>query len=358
MRPSLVVPLADPAAGNAARFGPKAANLAGLGGAGLPVPGGFAIDADAYRRQLRHLRLGSAARAVMRTPGPEARRQALAVRLGLMAQPIAPAIAELILAAWRQLAAGGGLAVVRSSALVEDRSGAGFAGQFESFLGIAGEADFLTAVRACWAALWSVRALRYMASHAIDPAETAMSLLVQPLIAARASGGGLSRTAEGDMLLTATWGLGSAIAQGEVVPDRVRLGRDGRVRAIEPGRKEHRESCVHGQGPVAGPVTQAEFGRPCLDTEQAVALGHLLRRAEEVIGVPVEIEWALDDRGFMLLQARPLAVAEPAVPDEIWIRHPRLSGQGAGVGWGSGHARVVNCECELARIGTGDILVT
>ena len=68
----------------------------------------------------------------------------------------------------------GALTVVRSSALVEDRFGSSFAGQFESFLGLESEADFITAVRSCWGALWATRALRYMATHDIDPADTAM----------------------------------------------------------------------------------------------------------------------------------------------------------------------------------------
>src|SRR5205085_6774832 len=42
----------------------------------------------------------------------------------------------------------------------------------------------------------------------------------------------------------------------------------------------------------------------------------------------------------------------------IWLRHPGLNGHPAGIGWGSGRAVVVNCECELARVGPGDILVT
>ena len=46
------------------------------------------------------------------------------------------------------------------------------------------------------------------------------------------------------------------------------------------------------------------------------------------------------------------------VPDEIWLRHPGLNGHPAGIGWGSGRAVVVNCECELTRIAPGDILVT
>jgi pyruvate,water dikinase len=89
-----------------------------------------------------------------------------------------------------------------------------------------------------------------------------------------------------------------------------------------------------------------------------VALGRLLRKAEGVVGGPVEIEWALDEGGFKLLQARPLTVEPAVVPDAIWLKHPGLNGHPAGIGWGSGRAVVVNCECELSRVAPGDILVT
>ena len=74
--------------------------------------------------------------------------------------------------------------------------------------------------------------------------------------------------------------------------------------------------------------------------------------------MPVEIEWALDDAGFKLLQARPLHLEPATVPDEIWLKHPGLNGHPAGIGWGAGRAVVVNCECELAASRPGDILVT
>jgi pyruvate,water dikinase len=89
-----------------------------------------------------------------------------------------------------------------------------------------------------------------------------------------------------------------------------------------------------------------------------VELGRLLRQVEDIMGMPVEIEWAQDDAGFKLLQARPLHLEPARIPDEIWLRHPALSGHPAGVGWGSGRACVVNCECELARVAPGDVLVT
>src|SRR5258706_14764659 len=92
----------------------------------------------------------------------------------------------------------------------------------------------------------------------------------------------------------------------------------------------------------------------------------MLRKAEGVLGMPVEIEWALDNGGFKLLQARPLPPPCPprreggvgVVPDEIWLKHPGLNGHPAGIGWSAGRATVVNCECELSRIAPGDILVT
>ncbi len=77
-----------------------------------------------------------------------------------------------------------------------------------------------------------------------------------------------------------------------------------------------------------------------------------------MVGTPVEIEWAMDEQGVKLLQARPLHLQAAHVPDEIWLQHPRLSGHPAGVGWAAGRAVVINCECELGRVAPGDVLVT
>jgi hypothetical protein len=85
-----------------------------------------------------------------------------------------------------------------------------------------------------------------MSNNALSPGDTAMSVLVQPLVSAPASGGGLSNTAEGEMLISATWGLGTAIAQGEVVPDRVVVTRDLVVREAQAGRKDHGDHCHQG----------------------------------------------------------------------------------------------------------------
>ena len=353
---AFTLPLFD--ATDASRVGPKTANLAALARAGLPTPGGFCVTADAYRKQIAHLGLADMVRQYAKAEQPAQRRFAVEIRLKFYQEALAPDLFDDVLAAWR---AEQKPAAVRSSALIEDRADSNFAGQFESFLGIDREDEFLTSLRACWAALWTTTARRSMVQHGHSPADTAMAVLVQPLVAARAAGGGLSETADCQMLISATWGLGSTIAQGEVVPDRVVLSRQGFVRSNEAGRKHHRETCDHAAG-VAGPSPQAVpaalVRAPCLKAGEATTLGRLMRKAESALGMPVEIEWALDDGGFKLLQARPLHVQPASVPDEIWLKHPGLNGHPAGIGWGSGRAVVVNCECELTRVAPGDILVT
>jgi pyruvate,water dikinase len=354
---AFILPLTDAAALDPENVGPKAANLASLTQAGLPTPGGFALTAEAYRHQARHLGIDDLLRQYNDADVPTSRRMSVQIRLALYENPVAPEILEPLLAAWRAMRTNGISGVVRSSALIEDRKGANFAGQFESFLGLTDEVEFITAVRACWAALWTSHARRYMDNHGLSPADTAMGVLIQPLVPAKASGGGLSETAEGHMLISATWGLGSAIAQGEVVPDRIVLGKNGFLRTVDAGRKNHRDTCAHG---VSAPelVPKDLVSAPCLTPGEAVTLGRLLRRCEKLAGSPVEIEWAMDEGGFKLLQSRPLHVEAPIVPDEIWLTHPGVRGHAAGIGWGSGRAVVVNCECEIERVRPGDILVT
>lgn len=360
MKP-LLIPLAATEAADPGRFGPKAANLARLVQAGLPTPGGYCLDAAAYRLQLRALGLEAAARGVFSTEDDAlARRYALEMKLGLMDRPIEPEIESQLLQTWRALKEVHGTPiVVRSSALVEDRYGSSFAGQFESFLDLENETDFLTAVRACWTALWSTRALRYMATHDIDPAGTAMALIVQPLVRAKTAGGGLSRTAEDRLLINATPGLGAAIAQGEVTPDRYVLARDGSlVETVAAPTTYHALSCGH--RPDLASRRKSAAPAVCLTPEEVRELGGLILRTEALMGMPVEIEWAMDATGFKLLQSRPLHLeCEPEhIPDEMWRGQPHLRGQPAGAGWASGLACVVNCECELPRVAPGAVLVT
>ena len=356
----LAVPLGARDAVDAELVGGKAATLARLLQAGLPVPDGICLTADAYRLQRAAAGVSRPAERVGAADDPyEARRLALEVRLGFLQATLAAPVAEALDAAHARMAeAAGRLLAVRSSALREDAPGTSFAGQFDTFLGIASRVDTVTAVRACWACLWSARALRYMRAHDVDPGHTAMAVLLQRIVEARSAGGALSRPEDGGVVVTGTWGLGSALAQGEIVPDRWVLARDGSLESAAPGRKDRLvvASAVGGARPEA--VAPELVHAPCLAPAEVMELGRLVSRIESLVGGPVEVEWAKDESGFHVLQARPLHVEPRHAPNDVWLRHPGLTGQPAGVGWATGPACVVLHDHDLEHVKLGDVLVT
>ncbi|MGH6692570.1 MAG: PEP/pyruvate-binding domain-containing protein, partial [Gammaproteobacteria bacterium] len=251
---SVLIPLSNASAARPHVVGLKAATLARLRRAGLRVPDAVCVTAEAYRARVTAGGLDDAAAGVAGAELFEGRKLALRVRLGMLRGAIDPPLADAIAAEYTRLAAPGDLVAVRSSALCEDTADASFAGQFDTFLGIANETDLFTAIHACWASLWSSRALRYMRAHEIDPAHTAMAVLIQQMIAADAAGGALSQAPDDELVITGTWGLGSVIAQGEVVPDRFVLRRDGTFERVEPGRKDRLVSASAGEGPRTSAV--------------------------------------------------------------------------------------------------------
>src|SRR5471032_2438499 len=122
-----ILPLSAPRATDPEIVGPKAANLALLGRAGLPTPGGFCLTAAAYRRQINAIGLGPALAQFASADLRAQRKLSVEIRLGLYEQPIAREIVGPLLAMWRDAkAALPGFWVVRSSALIEDRAGTNF----------------------------------------------------------------------------------------------------------------------------------------------------------------------------------------------------------------------------------------
>ncbi len=87
-------------------------------------------------------------------------------------------------------------------------------------------------------------------------------------------------------------------------------------------------------------------------------MAQMLLTAEQLMGAPVEIEWAMDSNGFKMLQSRPLHVEQRPVLDKTWADRPGLRGQPSGTGFAAGRSCVISCECEMARVSPGDILIT
>lgn len=257
-------------------LGGKGANLARLRRLGLPVPPGFVVTTEAYRAFL-------AANDLSAT-NPEHLRERI------LSAPIPDDVGRPIRDAFRRL--GAPSVAVRSSGTAEDLSDASFAGQHDTFLNVEGPEAVVAAVRACWASLWSDRAVDYRRQRGWDDCDLALAVVVQTMVPAEWAGVLFTAdpvTGHRDRLIVeAVRGLGETLVSGQATGSRQVVDRaSGRV--------------LDGNVP--------------LPRSSLADLIRLAIRIEDAFGSPQDVEWALAKEHSYILQARPLtALPEAARP--------------------------------------------
>ncbi|GHO97767.1 pyruvate, phosphate dikinase [Reticulibacter mediterranei] len=318
----LVIALADTSA-TLEEVGGKGASLARLATAGLPVPAGFHITTDAYRRFVAENGLQERILAAVSTVNADqpAQLEAAAQQIEqLFAQGTMPTeIAGMIRQGYAELGGGDLPVAVRSSATAEDLPEMSFAGQQETYLNMRGEAMVLDAVKRCWASLWTARAIGYRMRHNIAPADVSLAVVVQKLIPADASG--ILFTAnplngnQHEVMINAAWGLGEAIVGGQVTPDTLVVEKDSGSIASQEIAEKSVMTVRTPEGTHEEPVPPEKRTQPALTTQQAAELARVGTRIEQLYECPMDIEWAIEDGQIFVVQARPItALPEPTVP--------------------------------------------
>ena len=137
--------------------------------AGLPVPGGFVISADAYLSAMdaagvRDTLWALEGRAAHADP-EELAALAKEGRSLILANELPAETRSAIAEAYQEL--GGGFVAVRSSATAEDTADTSFAGMNETFTNVRGSAALIDAVRRCWASLYGARVVAYRAEQGL-----------------------------------------------------------------------------------------------------------------------------------------------------------------------------------------------
>ncbi len=258
-----MIPLGDAADG--ARYGGKARGLALALRAGLPVPSGVALSPE-----------DAAAVATRGLDDGEIR-----------------ALAQL------------GVVAVRSSAIGEDGAAASFAGLHATVLGCATPDAVREAVRRVLASAHTKAALAYRAKLGLtDPPR--MAVVVQRLVDAEISAIVFSRdpvTREDHLVVEATWGLGEALVQGLVNPDRFLLSRAGAPRSVSLGDKDL-EIVRDGAALVEREVDAARRGARTLGDAALLEVARVVPAAEALVGGPVDLELAWRGGALSVLQAR------------------------------------------------------
>lgn len=333
-RPAFTAWFSDPAARELAVVGGKGANLARLVDAEFRVPDGFCVTTAAYRALVDDAELRDAIASLDALDPAEVGRVS-EVSAGIRDRIRRRAFPDDVRRSVEDALASteGDSFAVRSSATAEDLPTASFAGQHETFLAVARD-EVLDRIRDCMASLFTDRAVTYRLRNGVSNEDVSLAVVVQELVDADVAG--VLFTA--DPLtenrhvasVDANYGLGESIVAGDVSADNARIDRrTGKILSYTVGDKavsvrptersgglrltdasnespDHRTSGVE-----RVTVPDDERTARALTDDQLRRLAKVGDRIESLFGEPQDIEWALVDSEFVLLQARPITSLYP-----------------------------------------------
>jgi len=373
--------------------GGKCANLGELLQAGIPVPPGFAVTAQAYEKFITETGIAKKIYKIIEKTVTDINdphqyeKASKEIRQLIESTPILPQIEKAIKNAYNELGkrtkSSRVFVAVRSSATAEDLPDASFAGQQETYLNVKGGKELVEKTVRCWSSLFTPRAIFYRTQKGFEHEQVLISVGVQKMVDAKVAGVTFTInpvTGEPNQIVTeSTWGLGESVVSGAITPDNYITDKNTLEiisKKIAKKTVEYvRDSKTGKTNRLNVPIERQ--GQSSLTDEEIVKLTELANRIEKHYdGKPQDIEWAIDrhlafPENIFIVQSRPETVwslkmvsskveAKPTPPSRPMERKVVVKGIAAGKrAVGAGVAKIALTPDDASKLmEKGDILVT
>ena len=308
---TLIKPFAELTKGDAAIAGGKGASLGEMTRAGIPVPPGFVVLAQAFDRFLEETDLTQEVEAELNRVNAEdiasVERASRVLHALILNAKFPDDLTQEVTQSFETL--GAEFVAVRSSATAEDSSAASWAGELESYLNTT-NATLIENIKKCWASLFTPRAIVYRNEKGLRATHVAVAVVVQKMVQSEIAG--ITFTVHpvtedpNQMIIEACWGLGEMIVGGMVTPDAYVIDkRDGTLIDVNVSSQE--KMLVRGtNGNEFVPIGPDKQEAQKIGASQIRALGDICMRIEKHYGFPCDIEWAMEKGEFFIVQSRPI----------------------------------------------------
>ena len=368
--------------------GGKGANLAEMFNSGFPVPPGFVVLAETYRKFLALRKIDKKIEEKLSGLDVEdnerLQKVALEVQNLIMSSSMPIDMQDEIKEFYSYVDAAEELktvktahallqttsreasfVAVRSSATAEDLPGASFAGQQATFVNTLGKDAVVIAVQKCWASLFTARAIYYRVKNNFPHMKVAIAVVVQKQINSETSGVMFSINPAtnnlNQVVIEAIFGLGEAVVSGEVNPNTYVL--DKKTGAVVekdiPGQDFYLTRDAYTGQTVQRKLPKDKQKQQVLTEQQIKFLYKTALNVESHYGTPQDMEWATEKNQIFLVQTRPVTTLKPQEKEHTSVKAQAiLKGLGASPGHAFGKVKIVSNVDELEKVQKGDILVT
>ncbi len=354
--------------------GGKGANLGELTQAGIPVPPGFVVTAQAYEYFMDEAGINDKVMSILEeidiNDTKALQAAAEEIKKIIVEAPIPENLILFIREFYNELCQRVGEedtdVAIRSSATAEDLPEASFAGQQDTFLHVSGDEEVIEYIRKCWASLFEARAIFYREENDFEHSKVYIAVVVQKMANADKAGVMFTvnpSTGEEIALIEGSWGLGESVVSGDVTPDNYQVDKkDNEIINVTISDKKVMYTNDENGTSVKVEVPEEKRKERVLSDEELIELTEMGKRVQAHYGEPMDTEWAFEKDMLFLLQARPITTlggAEPESEDassdlgEVLVR-----GLGASPGMASGIVKIILDIDELDKIEDGDIMVT
>ena len=354
--------------------GGKGANLGELTQAGIPVPPGFVVTAQAYEYFMDEAGINDKVMSILDSIDINDTKalQAAAeeIKQIIVDSPIPEDLVLFIREYYNELCQRVGEddtdVAIRSSATAEDLPEASFAGQQDTFLHVSGDDEVIEYIRKCWASLFEARAIFYREENNFEHSKVYIAVVVQKMANADKAGVMFTvnpSTGEEIALIEGSWGLGESVVSGDVTPDNYQVDKkDNEIINVTISDKKVMYTNDENGTSVKVEVPEDKRKERVLSDEELIELTEMGKRVQAHYGEPMDTEWAFEKDMLFLLQARPITTLGDAVEEgddeasdlgDVLVR-----GLGASPGMASGKVKIVLDIDELDKIKDGDIMVT
>ena len=354
--------------------GGKGANLGELTQAGIPVPPGFVVTAQAYEYFMEEAGINDKVMEILEQIDVNDTKQlqeaAEEIKKIIIDSPIPDDLVMYIREYYNELCQrvdeDDTDVAIRSSATAEDLPEASFAGQQDTFLHVSGDDEVIEYIRKCWASLFEARAIFYREENNFEHSKVYIAVVVQKMAIADKAGVMFTvnpSTGEEIALIEGSWGLGESAVSGDVTPDNYQVDKkNNEIINVTISDKKVMYTNDEDGTSVKVEVPEDKRKERVLSDEELIELTEMGKRVQAHYGEPMDTEWAFEKDMLFLLQARPITTLGDTVEDagdeasdlgDVLVR-----GLGASPGMASGKVKIVLDIDELDKIKDGDIMVT